>query len=81
MNVVTHAPEEQNCHWGGIPAISIENSSTISEFCHRHQMGRTTYFKLRKLGLAPKEIRAGRLVRIGADAERNWIAQRQAAAE
>jgi hypothetical protein len=52
-------------------------SSSITEFCSRHRIGRTTYFSLRKRGLGPKEIRFGRVVRISAQAEAEWIERMQ----
>lgn len=57
--------------------IGIAGSSTISQFCTRHNFGRTTYFKLRKDGHGPTELRHGRLVRITAEAEREWMDRMQ----
>ncbi len=54
-------------------------SSTISEFCSRHRLGRTTYFKMRKAGMGPKELRHGSVVRITADSEREWLDRMQSA--
>ena len=54
-------------------------SSTISEFCIRHRLGRTTYFKMRKAGVGPKELRHGSVVRITADSEREWLERMQSA--
>lgn len=73
MHVASAADDRWSGRLGASPATSFEGSSTISQFCRRHNIGRTTYFKLRKLGLAPKEIRVGRVVRIGGEAEREWI--------
>lgn len=53
------------------------DSSTIDQFCARHRMGRTTYFKIRSHGYGPKELRYGRLVRITAEAEREWLTRMQ----
>jgi hypothetical protein len=59
------------------PPLDIPTSSTISQLCARHRFGRTSYFKLRKEGLGPKELRHGRLVRITAEAEREWLNRMQ----
>lgn len=53
-------------------------SKTIRQFCSSQQIGLTSYYKLRKLGLTPKELRLGRLVRITAEAEREWLDRVQA---
>lgn len=53
-------------------------SSTIAQFCTRHHIGHTTYFKMRKDGCSPKELRVGRVVRITAEAEREWLERMQA---
>jgi hypothetical protein len=58
-------------------AKKSDSSKTISQFCLCHQIGRTTYFKLRKDGLGPGELRCGRLVRITAAAEREWLERMQ----
>lgn len=55
-------------------------SSTIAQFCIRHHIGRTTYFKMRKAGCSPKELRMGRVVRITAEAEREWLERMQSSA-
>lgn len=54
-------------------------SMTIRQFCQRHQIGRTTYFQMRKSGFGPREIRVGHLVRISFDSERDWLQQVQLA--
>ena len=46
---------------------------TIVEFCFRNSISRPTYHRLRSQGLGPTEMRMGlNLVRISADAEREW---------
>lgn len=46
---------------------------TIVEFCFRNSISRPTYHQLRSQGLGPTEMRIGlNLVRISADAEREW---------
>ncbi|TAN77818.1 MAG: hypothetical protein EPN20_01540 [Magnetospirillum sp.] len=54
-------------------------SYTVQQFCDHHQIGRTTYFKIRKVGLGPKEVRVGKLIRITLEAEREWVCRMQGA--
>lgn len=77
MNVANHMTMDRDCRRMASPHPLVENSSTIAEFCHRHNIGRTTYFAWQKAGLGPREIRVGRVVRIGNEAEREWIELRQ----
>lgn len=60
------------------PTGTVASSSTISQFCARHRFGRTTYFKMRNSGCGPRELRQGRVVRITAAAEREWLDRMQA---
>jgi predicted DNA-binding transcriptional regulator AlpA len=52
-------------------------AKTIRQFCVSQQIGLTSYYKLRKQGLTPKELRLGRVVRITAEAEREWLERMQ----
>ena len=46
---------------------------SIPQFCVRNHISRPTYHRLRTEGRAPKEMRIGiNLIRITAEAERNW---------
>ena len=46
---------------------------TIAEFCFRNSISRPTYHRLRSQGRGPTEMRIGlNLIRITADAEREW---------
>ena len=56
---------------------TVIRSLTISQFCFRHQIGRTSYFQMRKTGLGPREIRVGRVIRISPDSEREWVDRMQ----
>jgi len=47
-------------------------SFTIEEFCTRHHLSRSEYFRIRKLGLGPDELRVAGNVRITAEADRKW---------
>ena len=63
--------------------MDIRNSETerrafsIQDFCFRNSISTTTYFKLRRNGLAPLEMKLGRAVRISAEAETVWRQQRE----
>lgn len=48
-------------------------SSTIREFCARHDLARSTYFEWQRKGLGPSVYRVGRTVRITDEAEREWL--------
>jgi hypothetical protein len=47
-------------------------SKTIDQFRRAEQMSRPFYFKLRKRGLGPREIRNGRHIRISPQAHADW---------
>ncbi|MER8979445.1 helix-turn-helix domain-containing protein [Mesorhizobium sp. M0870] len=48
---------------------------SIPEFCRRFGISTPTYYKMRAEGCAPREIRlVGSVVRISAEAIRDWIA-------
>lgn len=52
---------------------------TIEALCSKFGMSRATYYRLRARGEGPRETRIGKLVRITEQAEREWIAAREAA--
>ena len=53
-------------------------SSTIPEFCARHSIAQTTFYRLAKQGRMPKTTRIGpRVTRILAGDEKNWLEQLQ----
>jgi hypothetical protein len=51
-----------------------ERSLTVAEFCALERMSPTTYFKLKKAGLGPQEVRfpGMNFIRITAEARREW---------
>jgi hypothetical protein len=51
--------------------------STIPEFCRRNHIAKSTFFKLKNAGLGPRIMYLGKMQRISADAERDWIAARE----
>ncbi|MCK1691617.1 transcriptional regulator [Bradyrhizobium sp. 145] len=53
-------------------------SYTIDEFCNRHKFSRSTYYKLQRVGKGPRTMPVLDCVRISEEAEREWIAAREA---
>ncbi len=55
-------------------------SFTIDQWCERHNLSRSTFYKLKKLGKAPRIIKVLEAVRITEDADREWCQAREAEA-
>jgi hypothetical protein len=55
-------------------------SLTIDQWCKQHNLSRSTFYKLRKVGKAPRIIKVLEAVRITEDADREWCAAREAEA-
>ncbi|MEM5312752.1 hypothetical protein [Paraburkholderia sp. JHI869] len=53
---------------------------TLAEFCQRYRLNRVTLFRLRRAGLGPEEIHAGRKVLISRRSALAWEAMMQARA-
>ncbi|MER9421675.1 transcriptional regulator [Mesorhizobium sp. M0317] len=51
---------------------------SIPGFCQRHKMGRSSYYNLKAAGHGPPEYVIGKLVRISAEAEAEWVREREA---
>jgi hypothetical protein len=62
-----------------VPAVTAEPLAyTIAEFCQAHALGIASYYKLKRLGLAPREMKlAGNLIRISAEAAAAWRKERE----
>ena len=60
-----------------IVAETGAHSKTINEFCAAERMSRPFYFKLRRLGKGPRELREGRFVRITPEAHAAWRRARE----
>jgi len=56
-------------------------SSSIREFCERHDLAVSTFYELTKSGLMPKSFKVGKIRRISHRAEADWLAEREAEAE
>jgi hypothetical protein len=58
--------------------VEVKAAYSIDEFCRRNSISTTTYHKLQAQGVGPRVMRlAGTLVRISADAEREWQLARE----
>ena len=62
---------------GGRRAAPSDHSLTIAEFCRSEKISRSLYYKLRRLGLGPKEMLILSAVRISARARDRWRRQRE----
>ena len=54
-------------------------ADTIPEFCCRHSISQSFYFKLKKLGLGPREMELGSAKRISREAGAEWRRAREQA--
>jgi hypothetical protein len=64
-----------------VEAPKIEPASfTIDEFCSRHGICRATYYNLKKVGKAPREMELNRARRISGDSEKDRVKDRERAA-
>jgi hypothetical protein len=52
---------------------SSDGSKTIEEFCSDHRLSRSFYYKMKRLGVGPDEMRHGTAVRITREAEKRWM--------
>ena len=48
-------------------------SMTVDQFCARNSISRSAFYKLRRLGLGPDEMRYLNIVRITFEAEARWL--------
>jgi hypothetical protein len=64
-------------------ATKVERASfTIPEWCERHNMSESQYFKLRREGRGPRLMSTGDVgVRISREADVEWIRAREAEAD
>jgi predicted DNA-binding transcriptional regulator AlpA len=53
-------------------------SLTIDQWCEKHNLSRSTFYKLKKVGKAPRILKVLEAVRITEDADREWCAAREA---
>ena len=55
-------------------------SFSIEQWCNRHNVSRSTYYKLKAVQKAPRTMEVLGCVRISEDADREWVAAREAEA-
>ncbi len=56
-------------------------SFTIAEFCKRHHLSESQYFKLKREGRGPRTMATGSVgVRISREADAAWVREREAEA-
>jgi hypothetical protein len=60
-----------------IASMTTRASFSIAEWCARHHICRATYYNLKKRDEAPDVMHIGRSVRISAEADARWVAQRE----
>ncbi|MCK1606775.1 hypothetical protein IVB02_36750 [Bradyrhizobium sp. 166] len=64
------------------PSTASERAAfTIKEFCEAHRISEAMYFKLCKVGLGPRVMRAGRRVTISMEAATDWRRAREHASQ
>jgi hypothetical protein len=56
----------------GEKPTSSGGSKTVDEFCRDNRISRSFYYKMRRLGIGPDEMRHGAIVRITREAEAAW---------
>jgi predicted DNA-binding transcriptional regulator AlpA len=59
--------------------MNDRSAFTISEFCERHGFSRGFFYKMKKRGIAPRELVINGLIRITVESESQWKAEREAA--
>ena len=53
-------------------------SMSIEEWCRAHGLSRSFFYKLAEQVQAPRSFKVGRIVRISEEANREWVAAREA---
>jgi hypothetical protein len=59
------------------PLADDSTPYTVQEFCDRNRISITSYYKLRKRGQGPRELRVLSKVQISPEAERDWQSARE----
>jgi len=58
-----------------------KGSYSIQEWCARHGFCRATFYVLKDRGEAPRHFKVGRVTRISAEADAEWVTAREAASQ
>jgi hypothetical protein len=64
----------------GRKVFADQAAFTIAEFCKAHRISQSMYFKLRNLGLGPREMAVGSRKLISQESAAEWRKAREAAA-
>jgi hypothetical protein len=56
---------------------ALATAFTIAEFCWAHRISQSMYFKMRNLGLGPREMRVGARVLISLESAERWRRERE----
>ena len=59
------------------PKPPFEPSYSVAEFCAAEGLTRTTFYKMRRQGFGPREMRIGRVIRITHRARLDWQQERE----
>lgn len=58
--------------------FEVPRDPSIAGFCRRTLISRSSFYNLVAAGEAPRMFRIGKLVRISAEAEAEWVRRREA---
>jgi hypothetical protein len=75
-----HDPARQKKRGGSFAAFAPPDefaADTIREFCRRWRLSLGMYYKMRRAGLGPREMRCGAKVLITRPAQAEWAATRE----
>ena len=53
-------------------------SLSIEQWCQKNDLSRSAFYKLRKIGKAPRTMKVLDRVLISEDADRDWVREREA---
>lgn len=70
-------PDSARDEGGASPAHSL----TIGQWCMRHGISRGMFYKMKKIGEAPRTMKIGTCTRISHEADREWVRAREAETE
>jgi hypothetical protein len=59
-------------------AAFMQRSKTITEWCEMRHYSKTKYFKMRKEGRGPRELRVEGTVRITPESDADWVREHEA---
>ena len=57
-------------------AIAPGGAMSIDTFCERNEISRSFFYKMRRLGIGPAEMKLGSIIRISYAAEAAWLRAR-----